>query len=132
MKKLILFFCLITIVACKENSSNNNSTENSETENVDGLTVIKGEFIFYDDAAIIQTNKDIYGVIINDKAKELNEMTASYKKEETDMIPVEIRGEISDKEDDKIQWQYKVEIVEILNVFEPKENTNNTIKIGKE
>ena len=132
MKKLILFFCLITIVACKKNSGNNNSTKNSETENVDGLTVIKGEFIFYDDAAIIQTNEDIYGVIINDKAKELNEMIASYKKEETDMIPVEIKGEISDKQDDKIQWQYKVEIVEILNVFEPTENTNNTIKIGKE
>jgi len=131
MKKLILFFCLITLIACKESSSNNNA-ENSETKNTDRLSVIKGEFILFDDAAIIQTNKEIYGVIIDSKAEELNKMVASYKKEETDMIPVEVRGKITDKKDDKIQWQHKIEIVEILHVFEPKENTNNTIKIGKE
>lgn len=131
MKKLILFFCLITLIACKESSSNNNA-ENSETENTDGLSVIKGEFILFDDAAIIQTKKEIYGVIIDSKAEELNKMVASYKKEETDMVPVEVRGKITDKKDHKIQWQNKIEIVEILNVFEPKENTNNTIKIGKE
>ena len=47
------------------------------------------------------------------------------------MIPVEIRGKITNKKDDKILWENKVEIVEILNVSEPKPEENNVVKLGQ-
>lgn len=93
--------------------------------------VFKGEFIFYDNAAVLQTDSIIYGVIINDKAKELEEKAKKFKTEPTDMVQVEIRGTLTNQKDEKILWENKIEIKEILNVFPPK-NTDNVIKIGKE
>ena len=48
------------------------------------------------------------------------------------MVPVEIRGKISTEEHEKIKWPNKIEIVEILNVFEPKPESNDIIKLGSE
>ena len=136
MKKAIVFLSLILVISCKNDKKTEEIIDADSSEKTakqsDGLTLLKGDFIFYDNAAILQTQREIYGVIINNKAEELNKKVASYKNEKTDMVPVEIRGRISDKEDEKIQWKHKVEIIEILNVFEPKKDTNNTIKIGKE
>ena len=67
-----------------------------------------------------------------DKAKELNSLVKKHKKAETDMVPVEIRGRISTEKDEKIMWPNKIEIIEILNVFEPKPESNDIIKLGSE
>lgn len=143
MKKFILSLSLIlALFACKNEAKTAETTDTTlESNNAieaktktgiqnDGLTLLKGEFVFYNNAAVLQTHREFYGVIINDKLHELNDMAKKYKTEATDMIPVEIRGRITDKEDPVIKWPYKVEIVEILNVSEPKKDTNETIKLG--
>ena len=96
----------------------------------DGLTLLKGDFVYFDGAAVLQTHANIYGVFVTDKMHELNKLVQPYKKVPTDMIPVEIRGKITDKEDDVILWEQKVEIKEILNVFEPKKENNDVIELG--
>ena len=135
-KGIILLLTLVVLVSCKNNTEESKSIDTDSPEKTekqsDGLTLLKGEFVLYDDAAILQTHREFYGVYINDKARELNELVKKYKKAETDMVPVEIRGRISTEKDKKIMWPNKIEIVEILNVFEPKPESNDIIKLGSE
>lgn len=143
MKNVILLLSLVLILSsCKEENKapqqGDATTEKTITaddkektaKQSDGLTLLKGDYVFYDNAAVLQTHKEFYGVIINDKTHELNTMVKQYKSDDTDMIPVEVRGRITDKDDPVIKWTYKVEIVEILNVSEPKKDANETIKLG--
>jgi carbonic anhydrase len=138
MKKILFIVCIILtgFISCK-NNTNAEQTEvisddykNTEKQS-DELTLLKGEFVFYDGAAVLQTPADIYGVFLNDKLQELNTLALQYKKEPTDMVNIEIRGKISTQQDDKILWDNKVEIIEILNVSKPNPEDNNVVKLGK-
>ncbi len=139
MKNIVLVALILTLsISCKketksENTQNETITGNTEektTKQNDGLTLLKGEFVYYKDAAVLQTHADIYGVFVNAKMLELDTLAGKYKKEPTDMVPVEIRGKITNKKDNKILWENKVEIVEILKVSEPQSEESNVIKLG--
>ena len=124
MKKLIIFVFAISIFGCKNNSKNN-------TEISDTTELISGSYIFFEDAAVLQNDVEIYGVILNDLAKELNKKAAPLKTNDTDMVSVKVRGSVSTKEDPKILWEKKLEIVEIISVSAAKE-TENILKLGTE
>lgn len=122
MKKTLLYILVLTaFISCK----NENKSEQS-----DSLSLLKGDFVFYEGAAVLQTPNEIYGVLVTKKMLELNDMAKKFKKEPTDMVPVEIRGKVSNQKDDKILWENKVEIIEILNVTQPKQE-ENIIKLGE-
>ena len=124
MKKLIIFVFAISIFGCKNNSKNN-------TEISDTTELISGSYIFFEDAAVLQNDVEIYGVILNDLAKELNKKAAPLKTNDTDMVSVKVRGSVSTKEDPKILWEKKLEIVEIISISAAKE-TENILKLGTE
>ena len=124
MKNLLILVFAITILGCKNNSKNTSET-------TDDTTIIKGNYIYFEDAAVLQNEVEIYGVILNDLAKELNKKAAPLKTNETDMVNVEVRGIISSKEDPKILWEKKLEIVEIISISAAKE-TENILKLGTE
>ncbi len=136
---LTLLVGISALISCKKDAKSDvqkevigtDSQEKTEKQN-DGLTLLKGEFVYYKDAAVLQTHANIYGVFVTDKMLELNKLAEKYKKEPTDMVPVEIRGKITNKKDDKILWENKVEIVEILNISKPKSEENNVVKLGSE
>ena len=138
MKKLFFSIILVlAIISCKNESKEAQKGETLAADSPektakqsDGLTLLKGEFVFYEGAAVLQTHADIYGVFINDKLHELNQLTEKYKTVPTDMVPVEIRGKITNEKDDVILWENKVEIVEILNVFEPEKTDNDIVELG--
>jgi len=92
--------------------------------------IFTGEFVYLSDAAVLQTENEIYGVIINEKMHELDEMVKQYKKEVTDMIPVEIRAIKTPKPEDEEGWPFRLEITEVINVFEPNPENGSVIKIG--
>ncbi|WP_223549721.1 hypothetical protein [Aestuariivivens sp. NBU2969] len=135
-----LFFVSVVLFAflsCKNEARSKEADKDVVTDGPertakqsDGLTLLKGDFVYFDGAAVLQTHANIYGVFVTDKMHELNKLVQPYKKVPTDMIPVEIRGKITDKEDDVILWEQKVEIKEILNVFEPKKENNDVIELG--
>ncbi len=143
MKKVIFLFAVIAFVSCKnekKTEEKNNTVENlekTEKQN-DGLTLLKGEFIYYTSpedtigAAVLQTHSEIYAIVINDKMRELNAQVQKYKTEDTDMVPVEIRGKITPKPEDEEGWDFRVEIKEILTVIKPNPENNEIITIGKE
>jgi hypothetical protein len=137
MKKVItIFLCITVFVSCKKETKSEKKEEiisadypEKTAKQSDGLTLLKGDFVYYDGAAVLQTHADIYGVFVNDKMLELNTYAEAFKKAPTDMVQVEIRGKITNKKDDKILWERKIEIVEILNVSAPKED-NDVVKLG--
>ncbi|MDA9874709.1 hypothetical protein N9D29_01715 [Flavobacteriaceae bacterium] len=124
MRKIILLVFAMTVLGCKNNSKNNNET-------TDNTEIISGNYIFFDDAAVLQNDVEIYGVILNDLVKELNKKAALLKTSETDMVSLEVKGIVSTKDDPKILWEKKLEIIEIINVSAAKE-TENILKLGTE
>lgn len=135
MKKIFFLALVISVIlSCKndkksETNQNARDSSNKTEKQNDELVLIKGEFVFYEDAAVLQTNNDIYGVYINDKMLELNTLAKQHQIEPTDMVNVEIKGKISNKKDDKILWENKVEIIEIINVTQQAKENNNTIQL---
>jgi len=122
MKKIIFTLVLITaFTSCKNEKKSKNDAD---------LVTLKGNFFFYGDAAVLQTDNEIYGVFINDKVKDLNEMAETYKKKPTDMVLAEVKGIVSTKKDSIILWEKKLEVVEILKVSETKQN-ESVITIGQ-
>ena len=140
MKKIILSVLILSaLISCKNDSKKDNqeeiiTTNSSEktAKQSDGLTLLKGDFIYFSDAAVLQTHREVYGVVIDEKMHELDKQVQQYKIETTDMIPVEIRGKIIPKPENEEGWPFRIEIKEILNVSKPKPEDNEIIKIGKE
>jgi len=134
---LILLVCVSVFISCKNDVKSEKPNEtvtdiDSEARTAkqsDGLTHLKGEFVYVDGAAVLQTNTNIYGVLLTDKLKALQEQAQQYKQEPTDMVLIEVRGKISQQKDDKILWPNKLEIVEILAVKPMPKETNNVIKL---
>ncbi|GAA4233540.1 hypothetical protein GCM10022291_10830 [Postechiella marina] len=118
-------------MSCK-NVEKKEDNVNKTSKQEDKLTLIKGEFVYYDDAAVLQTKSNIYGVFVTDKMLELNKLAEKHKAIPTDMVYVEVKGIISNKKDDKILWENKVEIVEILNVSPSNKDKNNVVKLVSE
>ena len=140
MKK-VLFLLLITtaFLSCKNDSKKDAEKEiisadspEKTAKQSDGLTLLKGDFIYFSDAAVLQTHREVYGVIIDEKMHELDKQVQQYKNETTDMVPVEIRGKIIPKLENEEGWPYRIEIKEILNVSKPNPQDNEVIKIGEE
>jgi hypothetical protein len=138
MKKILLILITITaFMACKNDAKSELQEETTDAsqqrteKQSDGLTLLKGEFIYYADAAVLQTHREMYAVIINDKMHELDNMAKPFKKEATDFVQVEIRGKITPRPENEEGWDYRVEIKEILNV-KAAEKSNEVVKLGTE
>jgi hypothetical protein len=132
-KSIVLLFAFFVFVSCKNNTNSSVTSESdihekTETQN-NSLTLLKGDFLYYADAAILQTKSEIYGVIINEKMHELHDKVKVYKDEDTDMVPVEIKGIIVPKPENEEGWEFRVDIKEIIKVSKPKKENNQVIKL---
>lgn len=116
MKKLILILCAIAVTACKSDKD---------------IVVLKGMYLYYADAAILQTPTEVYGVILDENSMKLDKQVTPYKALATDMVPVEIKGEIIPKPEAEEGWPNTVRIVEILKVTKPNPEKKDVITLGK-
>ena len=117
------------VLACKKDSK---SVEKSSIQvEEDELITMTGDFIYYADAAVLQTINEIYGVVIDDKMHELNDKIKSYKVDDTDMVSVTIKVRRFEKPDKEEGWPYRVEIKEILKVEKPDTKKQDIIKLGQ-
>ena len=133
MKKgfLILLLSMAFMSCKKERQSQENQSLDSTIEAVnDGLTTMRGDFIYHSDAAVLQTQNNIYAVVIDDNMHKLNARVKPYKKENTDMIPVTVRVKKFPKPEGEEGWPFRVEIKEIIDVHQPTD-TNDVIRIGE-
>lgn len=130
MKKIIFFlFISIAFLSCKKESKSTEKSSNraSQVE----LITMTGEFIYYADAAVLQTTNEIYGVVIDDKMHKLNDEVKQYKVDDTDMVSVTVKVRRFEKPENEEGWPYRVEIKEILKVEKPDTKKQDIIKLGQ-
>ncbi len=135
----IIFLLLTVFFSCKNEakseadltSEENTMIEDGKKNNQnDGLIAIQGQFIYYADAAVLQTPSRMYGVVINEKMHDLDEQAKTYKTEPTDMVPVTVRGRMFKKPEGEEGWEDRIEIIEILKVSPPNPEDNDVVKLG--
>jgi hypothetical protein len=129
MKKLVLILCLTAFIACKTDKK---EVATETIENGVVYQVLKGNYLYYTDAAILQTTTEVYGVVLDENSIALDKKVKPYKVLDTDMVPVEIKGKIIPKPEGEEGWDLKVKIVEILNVTKPNPEKKDVITLGKE
>jgi len=109
MKKLIIVLSFIALYSC-------NKGENYQ-----------GSFIYFSDAAVLQTENDVYGVIVNDKMHELAEQAKAFQNEPTDMVQVEVQGILHAKETSEEGWPFRLDIKNIISVKALNNTEDNAI-----
>ena len=132
MKQLLTaILCLSLLLSCKtekKEEANSVVNQNQTGDNLEGVLMLNGNFIYFENAAVLQTKSEIYGVITDSMMMVLNDQTQEFKKEPTDMVPVSVKAKLSDKKD-KTEWKNKIEILEIVKVSKPKPDDNQVIKL---
>jgi hypothetical protein len=130
MKKII-FLLLISLVftSCKEDKVT--KTETSVENTNDGFTLLEGNFVYYEDAAVLQTPTSIFGVILNENTIQLAKEAKAFQKEATDMVKVRIKGLIEKKPEDTEGWDYNINIKKIISVEALNAKDNEVIKLEK-
>mgnify|MGYP003670296343 CR=1 FL=1 len=128
------------VLSCKEDKKTDvEVTQDSESivaedgktmKQSDELIAVQGDFIYYADAAVLKTPTKMYGVVINEEMQDLQEQVKAFKKEDTDMVPVTVRGRMFKKDPSDEGWEDRIEIKEILKVSPPNPEANDVIKIG--
>ncbi len=114
MKRLIIVLFVSTLFSC----------DNGEH--------YSGDFIYYSDAAVLQTPEEVYGVIINKKAEELAQKAKTFQKEPTDMVRVEVSGFLIPKDSLEEGWPFKLDIKKIISVKAVDPSESQVIKIEKQ
>lgn len=119
MKNFIIISCILLVfISCKKEQKQDDSK------------VIKGEFILIEDAAVLKGENFIYGVIVDELTLELAKKVKPLKREEFDMVPVEIKGIITPNP--KEGWDELVEIKEIIGVSAPTAAPTPKVKAGND
>ena len=116
----ILIFILLFSFSCDSKKDKGVSNKVVETKNND-LIILSGDYVFYNNAAVLQTNKNVYGIIINEKVNELNEKLSSIKKDEFDFVPVILKGRLKNKDKNDEGWSVKLEITDIVEIINKEE-----------
>lgn len=134
MKKfLALFALLVVFTSCKQENKANADSETVTTPEED-VVMLKGEFIYLNDAAVLNCGNKIYGVTIDDKMLELAEQVAEKKNDVNDMIPVIISGVVSPNpalSPSNEVWAEVVTIKKIVKVFAPTGESAIKVESGK-
>lgn len=106
MKKT--FFILLVsllLVACKNSAS---QCEECET--------YIGDFLYFQDAAVLKGKDFIYAVELNEQAKKIAKKIQPIKNEEYDMVEITVKGIVSPKSDNEEGWDEILNIKEIITI----------------
>ena len=106
MKKIVLFYFSIFIFGC-----------NVEPKNQESQSFF-GEFLYYNDAAVLNTGQKIYGVVIDDDMFELYSYCEKLMRNQYDMVPVYIKGVVS--KNNKEGWENLIKITSVDSLVNPR------------
>lgn len=135
MKKItFLIAVLVLTFSCKNTEQKTEETivEPAVKEITETDKMYQGEFIVVDNAAVFKGNDYIYGVTLNDLAKDLAKQVEAVKKEAYDMVPVVVKGNLSKKEADQEGWEDILTITEIVKVSDTPSEADIKIEAKKE
>ena len=92
---------------------------------------VTGEFLFYDNAAVLNTGSEIYGVVVDHKLHELHAQALTVQKDSFDMVQVFIKGVISKNQNEE-GWPQVIKVKEIDSGAPSAPLTNQIIEIRTE
>jgi len=121
----------LAFTSCKKDVKTTTEIETVVEETKDGLTLLEGNFVYYADAAVLQTSTSIFGVVLNEKTTELAKQAKAYQKEATDMVKVRVRALVEEKAKGTEGWDYNVDIKKIISVEALAAKENEVIKLEK-
>ena len=117
MKKIILItFLSIVSFSCKEEIKTSKEKESKVALNSAEENLYRGDFIFLKDVAVLKGDNFIYGVSIDELSKQLAERVKEVKVSDFDMVPVAVKGKISQKQEGQEGWDEILTITEIVLV----------------
>lgn len=124
MKYYIFIIALVVLVACKNNEQpDNGMPQDAAHSDINVNTqILRGDYIYYEDVAVLTTNDQIYEVIPDAAMKKLNKQAASFKKDNTDMVRVMVKAHIipnPKRAQSKDVWEQAIEIKDIMEVSAP-------------
>lgn len=121
--KTIVFLLVVLLTwSCTSTKKSTNETQ---------AVSIQGEFLYLNDAAVLNTGTEIYGVVIDKKLTELDLRTRPLQKDEYDMVQVFVKG-IVEKNPNQEGWENVVRIVSIDSVAPSIAQQNSIIKLSTE
>ena len=134
MKKLIIILlAIVSFSSCKNDTKPEVNLEDNRAKSYDandGYITMRGEFVYYADAAVFQTPNEIYGVVIDENMHKLNEQAKPLKKEATDGVMVTARVKKIPKPEGVEGWDFNLEIKEVLKVEATEQNKEDVIKLS--
>lgn len=118
MKRILLLLMFTALLVSCNNTKTEKDEQQSENSIADNASVLtyEGEFIYTANAAVFKGSSFVYGVKLNEVAKDLANQVAAVKKGDYDMVPVIVRGEVTPKPEGNDGWDEIITITEIINV----------------
>lgn len=133
MRRILLLLVLSTFIFACNNTNKEKEAPEVEVTAQDGIPVqtYEGEFIYTPEASVFKGHSFVYGVKVNDIAKDLAKRVEAVKKQEYDMVPVIIRGKVVPKPEGTEGWDEIITITEIINVSENPTKADIELKENK-
>ena len=123
-KTLWILLIAIIVSACNQGQKKDENESDDLREKIkkesDNWQRVRGDFITVDTAAVIKSRSQIYGVVLDSMGQVLNKRSKKMQKEQFDMIPVIIKGEIINN-DVENQWEKLIKVKEIIRVSKSRE-----------
>jgi len=117
MKKIIVLLLLaVSIMACKDSEEKKEGNIDITAENSSQIRILKGEFLYLDNAAVLKGTNFIYGVNLDEMAHKLADQVAPVKRDQYDMVLVSVKGTVAKKLEGAEGWDEILTIEEILSV----------------
>ena len=114
MKKIFFLTVLLLLtISCYNTQKQNINNE----QKIEEIVILRGDYIYYDDAAVLQTPKHVYGVIMNDKVNEINIKAKQLQDSELEFVDITVKGILISKPTGEIGWPVKVEITELIEII---------------
>lgn len=133
MKKILLLLLFPCFLLSCNNTKKEKEEPQAETEVAENSPVLtyEGEFIYTEDASVFKGNSFVYGVQMNDVAKDLAQRVAAIKEDDFDMVPVIVRGKVTHKPEGADGWDEIITITEIINVSDTPRKADVELKANK-
>ena len=126
-KTIFLIGILIALTGCKNESKASISGEDGHDQ-ID-VRELTGNFIYFEDAGVLQTKSELFGVIANEKAQELIKRAEPLKDQPTDEVNVTLKVKVTKKPKYEEGWDQRVDIIDIITVSKVAKKNSNVIKL---
>lgn len=126
MKKLIFIIAILTLGVACENEPEIKPEIKVEATEKDSIQNYQGNFISVGTDAVLKGENFVYQVKMDSMANILKESLKEYQLDNTNIVPVEVKGKVIDN---KVKKGYSkvIEIREIVEIFAKKQLENTEL-----